>query len=211
MNNKNICMIGAGGHCRAVLDVIDSIKTYSISFGGYIKIARVIEDSRYLKKEDWDELCALYSHFFIAVGQIKDPKPRAAIANEILKRDGKLVTLISPCAYVSQRAHVEEGTIIMHKAVVNTNARIGRNCIINTGAIVEHDAKVGDYCHISTGAVVNGGASVFDCCFIGSNAVVLNQVVIGSGVVLGAGAVAKFSITEPGIYVGDPAGKIKSE
>ncbi len=213
MENKEVCIIGNGGHCRAILDVIASIKSYSITFGGSIKVTRIIEDSRSLSKEDWDKLANEYQFFIIGVGQIKDPGPRIEISNEILLRGGKLVTLKAPegDTYVSKTAALDEGTVIMHGVVVNTNARIGRNCIINTGAIIEHDAVIGDFCHISTGAVINGGASVGDCCFVGSNAVVLNQISLCANVVLGAGAVAKFAITEPGIYMGDPAGKIKSE
>lgn len=209
MGNKKVCIIGNGGHCRAVLDVIDSIKTYSISFGGCLKISRIIEDSRCLEKEHWDKLCWQNTHFFIAVGQIKTPWPRINISNEILTRNGKLVTIISPNAYVSPKAVIGEGTIVMHRAVVNAGARVGRNCIINTAAIIEHDATIGDFCHISTGAAINGEAKVDQRCFVGSNAVVLNQVGIGPEVILGAGAVAKFNTFEPGIYTGDPAGRIK--
>ena len=207
--NNGIVLIGNGGHARAVRDVIESITSYSISLGGRPTIAMVVEDSRKLKPEDWGVLFREYKHYVIAIGQIKTAKPRMEVLKQIRRRSMLFPTIISPNAYVSPHAKIGQGTVIMHNAVVNAGAQVGDFCIVNTGAIVEHDSFVDDFCHISTGAIVNGGAAVGRESFVGSNAVVLNQIVIGDNVVLGAGSVACCTIANPGIYRGNPAGKIK--
>lgn len=208
-NRAGIVLIGGGGHARAVRDVIESLNGYSISLGGRPEIAMIVKDSRKLKPEDWGALYRKYKRYVIAIGQIKTAQPRIDVFNEIQRRHIQFPALISPFAYVSPTAKIGRGTVIMHNAVVNAGAIIDEFCIINTGAIIEHDAKIGFYTHISTGAVVNGEAGVGRRSFVGSNAVVLNQIRIGNDVILGAGSVACFDIMEPGIYRGNPAGRIK--
>ncbi len=210
-SNNGIVLIGNGGHARAVRDVIESITSYSISLGGRPEIVHVVEDTRKLQETDWFELGDTYKHFVLGVGQIKTAQPREDIVSALddFIDDRCWTTIISPHAYVSPTAKIATGTVIMHNAVVNAGAEIGEFCIINTGATVEHDAKVGAFCHISTDAVVNGGAEVGNCSFVGSGAVILNQIKIGYKIILGAGSVAVCDITGPGIYRGNPAGKIK--
>ncbi len=208
-NNNGIVLIGGGGHARAVRDVIESLNGYSISLGGRPKIAMVVEDSRKLKPEDWGVLYREYKHYVLAIGQVKTAQPRIDAVRQAKRGRMQWPTIISPNAYVSPTAKIGQGTVVMHNVVVNAGAQIGDFCIINTGAIIEHDTEVFNFCHISTGAVLNGETIVGFRTFVGSNAVVLNQITIGSDIVLGAGSVACCDITEPGIYRGNPAGRIK--
>jgi sugar O-acyltransferase (sialic acid O-acetyltransferase NeuD family) len=186
-NKKEICVIGNGGHARSCIDVIEQIKTYSVSFGGGIKVGHIVEDSRKLSDEDWDYLCREYSDFLIGIGQIKTPIPRITIYNELCERDATIVTIIAPDAYVSPYAYIGEGTVVLHNTVVNAGAKIGHCCIINTGAIIEHDAQVKAFCHVSTGAIVNGGAAVEYGSFVGSHATIFQDVNVPAYSIVGAG------------------------
>ena len=56
--------------------------------------------------------------------------------------------------------------------------------------------------------MVNGNCQIGNRVFIGSGAIIANGVTICDDCVIGAGAVVTKSITEKGIYVGNPA-KIK--
>jgi len=186
-NKKEICVIGNGGHARSCIDVIEQIKTYSVSFGGGIQVAEIIEDSRTLTKEDWDKLCEKYDNFLIGVGQIKTPEPRIRIWDELRNRDVAIVTIIAPDAYVSPYAEIGEGTIVLHNAVINAGVEIDAGCIINTGAIIDHDAHIQGFCHISTGAIINGNTHIGYCSFIGSNATIFQGVEIPPHSIIGAG------------------------
>ena len=90
-------------------------------------------------------------------------------------------------------------------AAVNAGASVGRHCIINTAANVEHDVTVADGAHVSTGAMLNGESHVGARAFVGSGAVLAQCVAVGAGSVIGAGSVVTVSLTEPGIYAGNPA------
>ncbi len=169
-----ILLIGGGGHCHSVIDVIEQEDKF--------EIAGIIDKKELAGKkvlnykiigcdDDLKELYKTYKYAIITVGQIKSNTIRVKLFN-LLKNIGyKLPTIISPFAYVSRYATIDEGTVIMHQALVNANANIGKNCIINTKALIEHDVKVEDNCHISTASVINGGVVVKENTFFGSNSV----------------------------------------
>ena len=169
---KEILLVGGGGHCKSVIDVIEQEGNYKIAgiidkkelMGQYVLGYKVIACD-----DDLKELFQKYKYALVTVGQIKSNSLRVKLFN-ILKEIGyQLPIIISPLAYVSKHAKIEEGTVVHHHALVNVNANIGQNCIINSKALVEHDVKIESHCHISTATVLNGGVVVKRNSFIGSN------------------------------------------
>ena len=188
---KEIIILGAGGHCKSVIDVIEFEAKYKIAgivdneldAGDKVLGYDVIGRDKDLKK-----IRERYQYAIVGVGQIKTSKIRIKLF-ELLKRlDFKLPVIISPRAYVSKYVFIDEGSIIMHDALVNVNAKIGKNCIINTKALIEHDAIVEDNCHISTGAIINGGTVVKEDTFFGSNAMAKEYIEIKAKSIIGGGA-----------------------
>lgn len=172
---QELVLIGGGGHCRSCIDVIETTGLFNIV--GILDVAEKIGDKVFNypivgTDSDISKFVASQTGFLITLGQIGTGKRRSEIFAKIKDVGGKLVTVISPLAYVSQRARVGEGTIIMHDVLVNVCASIGANCIINTKALIEHDARIADHCHVATGAILNGGACVGEETFIGAGAVV---------------------------------------
>jgi sugar O-acyltransferase (sialic acid O-acetyltransferase NeuD family) len=190
---NDIILIGGGGHCKSVIDVIEQEGKYQIK--------GIIDSDPTLKKVlgypvvGGDEMLASLidenTHFLITVGQIKSYEVRLKIANLLHENSAKLATVISPLAYVSKHAKINKGTVVMHKSIVNADAEVGKHCIINTLANVEHDVKVEDFCHLSTAAIVNGGAYVKRGSFIGSNATISNYIVIDENSIVSAGKFIK--------------------
>jgi len=192
-----ILLIGAGGHARSCIDVLEEENQF--------KIAGLIEKGKSLTNESLgypiigtdDDLKVLrqqYKNALITVGQIKSPKIRIKLYQLLKELDYTLPIIISPYAHVSKHAQIGEGSIIMHGAIINANAKIGNNCIINNRVLIEHDAAIGDHCHIATGAIINGEVSVENETFIGSGAVTRQAISIGRNCVIGAGVVLKNDI-----------------
>lgn len=190
--NKDILLIGGGGHCKACIDVIER--------SGLFRITGIVEtEATQLHKkilgyevigidEELSQLVKKYRNCLVTVGQIKTAKVRIRLYETLKSLGANLPVVVSPLAYVSPHAQIGEGTIIMHQALVNAGASVGRNCIINTKALVEHDAFVADHCHIATAAVVNGGVKVAAASFFGSGAVSREYIEIGENSVVGCGA-----------------------
>lgn len=76
--------------------------------------------------------------------------------DRITQAGAQLATLIHPTAYVSPRASIALGTVILPKAVINQGTRVERGCIINLGAIVDHGCIIEEGVHICLGAIVKG-------------------------------------------------------
>ena len=187
---EDLILIGGGGHCKACIDVIEQENRFAVQGIVDLRERRNEKILGYpIMAEDMEIpiLTLRFTHFLVTLGQIKSPGPRIRLYTAVKEAGGKLPIVVSPSAYVSPHASIEEGTIVMHGAVVNPGAIIGKNCIINTHAVIEHDVTVESHCHISTGAIVNGDAMVRESTFVGSGTVIREGVDIGRASVVGAG------------------------
>jgi sugar O-acyltransferase (sialic acid O-acetyltransferase NeuD family) len=191
---KDIILIGGGGHCKAVIDVIEQ--------EGRFNIIGIIDKPELLGKNvleypiigndsELNVLVKRCKNALITIGQIRSPLPRINLFDTVLKLGFTLPSIVSPRAYISQHAYIGIGSIIMHDAVVNAGAIIGDNCIINTKSIVEHGSNIGNHCHISTNAVINGDVVVGSGSFIGSGAISKESIKIDDNYFAKAGSVIK--------------------
>ena len=186
---KKIIIIGGGGHAHSCIDTIEQSNKFKIIGIVDKKIKRNSKIFGYSilgKDKDLKKISNKLNYALICVGQIKNSKIRVDLFKKAFEAGFKLPVVISKYAYVSPRAKIGKGTIVMHGAVVNANAIIGKNCIINTNSIIEHDVIVGDHCHVSTGAILNGGVILGKESFIGSGSVVKDGIKIGINSVVGA-------------------------
>jgi len=192
MENKNLILVGGGGHCKSVLDAAESAGWTVLGVLDMPElVGKPMLSTTYVGTDDDIPVWVDKAQFLITVGQIKSSTIRKKIAARIEAAGGKYATIIASDAYVSKYAELGDGTVVLHKAVVNAGAKVGKNCIINTMANIEHDVVVGNYCHISTGALVNGGAEIGSNSFVGSGAVVVNGVKLVEGSFVKAGSLAK--------------------
>lgn len=190
MSMPHLVVVGAGGHARACLDVIEQLGVYRVL--GLIGLPEEAEAEHlgYRVIGTDDDLCRLAKecpHAFVAVGHITSPTIRIRMYERLIELGFRMPDIVAPTAYVSRHAVIGPGTIVMHGAVINAGAKIGRNCIVNTRAVIEHDAIVADHCHISTGAILNGGVQVGRGSFVGSGSVVREGIVIGADCLVGMG------------------------
>lgn len=210
---KQIIIIGSGGQCKSAIDVIESTKLYEILgiLDHESKIGESLNGYKIIGTDnDIDKYIDSGISFHIGVGQIKNSLVREKIYNRLKSKHADLPSIIANTAYISNNAHIKEGSIIHHKAFVNSNVIISNNCIINTGAIIEHDCFVDSNCHISTNATVNGNCRINRNSFIGSNSIVSNGVCVEAYNIIGAGSVVISNTSPNSIYVGNPARKINN-
>ena len=188
---NSIILIGGGGHCKSVIDVIEQ--------EGRFEIAGIVDKPELLgsnvlgysvigNDSDLGNLAKRYQYALITVGQIKSPLLRIKLFDLATEAGFILPSIISPNAYVSKYASIGNGVIIMHNALVNVSASIGDNCIVNSKALIEHDCSISKHCHISTNATINGGVIVQSGCFIGSGVVAKELITIGENSFIKAGS-----------------------
>ncbi|MDA7455158.1 NeuD/PglB/VioB family sugar acetyltransferase [Planktomarina temperata] len=194
---SELVLIGGGGHCNSVIDVIRDTSEYKIRciVENKEKLLTAREYPYIFGDDKLIEQIDCNVQFFISIGQIKSSAPRERVFNLVKLNGGRFVTLKSKHSYVSKAAQIGEGTFIGHGAIINYNAAIGKNCIINSKSLIEHDVSIGSHSHISTGAIVNGSVNVGEKVFIGSGAIISNNITIGSGSIIGAGVVVKQDVS----------------
>lgn len=205
---ENIILVGGGGHCRSVIDLIQEQGIYQIV--GIVDLASKMGSSVLGYKvvatdNDLPILAKEHRNFCVTIGHTKSSETRKNLFN-VLKSCGATFPIIkSPNAYVSGSASVDEGTVIMHHSVVNANSKVGACCILNTGCVIEHDVTIADHCHVGPLAAINGGCIIQEDCFIGSKAVVIPGITISRNSLIAAGSVITNDIKQNGMYAGNPA------
>lgn len=203
---KPLILIGGGGHCKSVIEAAESAEYQILGVLDMPEdVGKEILSFKVIGTDDDIPAYVDKAEFVITVGFIKSPATRIKLYNKVKEVGGKLATIVASTAHVSKYATIGEGTVVMHQAFVNAGAKIGDNVILNTFTNVEHDAVIGDQCHISTGTMVNGDCKVGNNCFIGSQSVLANGITIGDDIIVGAGSLIRKSISEKGIYSGNPA------
>lgn len=211
MDKQPLILLGGGGHCKSVIDVIEAEDKFQIfgildvkekvgtTVSGYPIIGCDSELEQFLKE------CP---NVIVTAGMIKSSGLRNKLFQMALNLGANLPIIISPLARVSKSAKIGKGSVVMHYCLVNANATVGENCILNNKSLVEHDAFVDSNCHISTNAVINGECKIGESVMIGSSSVIIQCVSIGDKAVIGAGAVVVKSVESNAIMVGNPAKRI---
>ncbi|WP_319381919.1 acetyltransferase [Thiomicrorhabdus sp.] len=200
-----LLLIGGGGHCRSCIDVIEA--------EGRFRIVGIVEaDARAAFDQgdyplvgydaDLPDLVKQTPHCLICIGQLKSAEIRRRLQQRLQALGAIFPVIVSPYAYVSPKAEIGAGSIVMHHALLNANTRVGEHCIINSKVLLEHDSVIGDQVHLATGALVNGAVEVGSGCLIGSGAVIKQGCRIAADTVVGAGALVLVSLEKSGTYTG---------
>lgn len=148
---KRLVILGSGGYGRTVYDVAEQLD-YSITVLDDLDNEHPLDSfSLYIKKD---------VEFIPAFG---NNEIRLEWLERIEEAGGKPATLIHPSAYVSPRADISEGCVVLPGAIINTGTRIGKGCIINIGATVDHDVIIEDGVHLCVRCIVKGENRI-SCC-----------------------------------------------
>ena len=207
----NTVIIGAGGHARVIVDILQHDKN--------IKIIGCIDKQKkkgetvlgYPLLGEFKMLPQLIKKYGInaAVVGVGDNNVRAGYYQQLKKMKLKLINAIHPRASIAENAVIGDGNVICREAVICTCAKIGNNCIINTGAIVEHDCVIEDHAHVAPGVNIAGRVTIGEGTFVGIGATIIHFINIGKHSIIGAGAILTNNIPSNVVAVGQPAMVIK--
>lgn len=167
--NKNLLILGAGGHGRVVKEVAEGMGVFEkIDF---LDDNPDCEDAIGLCIDN-EKFTGVYSYAFPAFG---NNELRMKWIKRLEENGFTIPVLIHPTAFISPSAAVYPGTVVVAKAIVNTNSVIERGCIVSVGAIVDHDTFVGYGCHIDCGATVKANCEIKPFTTVKSGTVVARE------------------------------------
>lgn len=183
-----LLLIGAGGHGRAVLELL--------RHAGWPEPAGVLDDDPASAGLPGIPLLgpvamaeALCRQGLTAAHVALGHNARRAGLGAWLRELGyALPVLRHPSAVVAGTARLGEGSVLLPRVVLGAAATVGAHVILNTGCIVEHDCVVEEAAHVAPGAVLGGGVRVGAHALVGLGAAVRPGMRIGEGAVVGVGA-----------------------
>lgn len=208
--DKNLLLIGGGGHCESILDTLYQIGEFNqigIVDNDKEMDAKILGAPVVGRDSDLKKLTPKYNYAFISIGSIGNTKIRRKLYSYIEDLGFKIPNIIDPSANVTQSSILGNGIFIGKNAVVNCATTIGDAAIINTGAILEHNCYVGKFSHISPGATVCGNVYIGSDVHLGANSTIIQGKKIEDKIIIGAGSVVTKNLLKAGTYLGVPARK----
>ncbi|MBG15669.1 MAG: transferase [Crocinitomicaceae bacterium] len=201
-SNQLLSIIGAGGHTRAVIGLL--IDNELPIEGFYDTNIKEGEEILGIKGSLIDNLPDT-SQLILAIG---NNEKRSLFYTKYKQRIYQ-PTIAHNSAYINSSVVLKNSSLIFPGAHINSCVFIGENNIINTKSIIEHESIIKNNSHISVGSIICGRVEIGNNCFVGAGAIIKDQLTICDNVTIGAGAVVVNNISNPGIYVGNPAKKIR--
>lgn len=157
--NNNLLIVGAGIYGLVVMEIAESLGSFGkIDFiddratqtpSGTAVIGTTADISKLSKK---------YQNCIVAIG---NPNVRLSLTKKIEDETNcKIISLISPCAYVAPSAKIAKGCVIEPMAVVHSLCKLGTGCLVSAGAVVNHASVLCDGCHADCNSTVLGNKIV---------------------------------------------------
>ena len=206
----DLVIIGAGGHGRQLLDLVDAhnrVSDVQYRFLGFLdddpdevdegllarRGTRLLGPSSLLHDLDPDVAFAIG----VALAE-----PRRKLDTEMLAAGRTATSFVHPTAVIGSLMTAGHGLYLSAGSIIDTNVRVGKQFHINLNATVGHESVIGDYVTITPGARISGNVTIGDDVFIGTNAVVIQGVTIGDRVLIGAGVTVRRDLPSDIVFTG---------
>lgn len=210
--NKNIIILGAGGHSKVILDLIEQ---NGWDFCGFIdkKSKGMPKLNENLVIGDDNDLSELFAkgikYAALGIGHVGNFDTRNEVYYKLKAIGYILPNLMHPNAVISKTVKMGEGNVFMAGSIVNAWASIGDISIVNTHATIEHGVILEDNSHVAPGAVILGDAHIERNAFIGAGSIIVQGITVGEECIIGAGSVIIKNAEKRTVMVGNPGRVIK--
>jgi hypothetical protein len=138
---------------------------------------------------------------------VMDGADRSKLAQRLYERGATVAGFRSNDAII--RGSVHDSCIILELNNIQFGAVVEPHVLMWSGNHIGHHSKIGRGTTITSHCVVSGHVEIGEFCYLGVNCTIRDGVKIAPHTVIGQGANVVKDITEPGVYAGNPAVKIK--
>ena len=204
--NKNLAIIGCGGHSKVVTEIAESIGFKKIFY-----IDKFMQKKYFLNREVNPKLIENYDEYiFVALGEnYKRERVFKEFQNNYTK--SQIVSLIHPSAQVSKNCFVDIGSVVMPLCIVNSSSKIGKGVILNSNTVVEHDNFIMDFSSLAPSVTTGGNVFVGERSSISIGSTIKHNVKVGSDSVIGACSYLNKDVGDNCIFYGNPAKFVRNK
>ena len=205
-------IIGAGGHGRVVLDIMQHEGRHEVV--GFLDSnpdlhGRLMDGVEVLGPIQ--RLAGLKEQGVLgAIVAVGHNGTRRSFGEQVQRLGHELVSAIHPSANIASNVSIGRGVVVAAGALVCAHCQIGDGVILNTGCLVDHETMIGTACHLCPGVKIAGRVTIESGAFVGIGATVIQHVRVGHDSVIGAGAVVLKDVPPMSTVVGLPAREIKN-
>ncbi len=210
---KKIVIIGASGHAKVIIDIIEKRNEYQIIglIDSYKEANQKVMGYPILGKEDLIPELMVNQGVIGGVIAIGDNWSRCKL-KDIIKASApmfKFLPAIHPNSILYKGIKINQGVVIMAGAIVNSDSLIEAFCILNTKSSLGHDSVMKKFSSLAPNATTGGHVSIGEFSAVSIGATVIQSIKIGKHSVIGAGALVLDDIGNNLIAFGSPAKAIK--
>ena len=212
---EDIVLIGAGGHCRSVIDSIEVLGQYRIAAITDMPPHIGNDVLGYCVEYTDQDLPELFrrgiKNAFITIGtsSTASMKMKEQLFNRIKEIGFSCPSVIDPSAVLSRHIQIDEGVFIAKQCSVNVGVKVGCQAVLNTACIVDHDCFIDSFSFVAPGVTLSGNVGIGRCSFVGAGSTVIQGITIGHHSLIGAGSVVVKNIPENVVAYGNPCRVIR--
>jgi len=216
-----VLIMGSGGISKETYNLLKEINFHNrqdvFEFLGFVEAETsqigesVIDGYKVITSdENLDELLKSYIQIGIIV-PIGSPRVKKKIVDSLLMYENVIFpNLIHPTvAFDKALIRIGYGNIITSGVILTCDIEIGKFNLININSTVGHDAVIGNYNVINPLVAISGGVHILGNSLVGTGAKILQNIEVGIGATIGAGAVVTKNVVEMTTVVGIPAKSLK--
>jgi sugar O-acyltransferase (sialic acid O-acetyltransferase NeuD family) len=199
----SLVIVGAAGHGREVLDVVEAV---GLDFAGFVDEGQ--PDLAVLARRGallLGGVDRLEGHDGPVVLGLGDSSTRRRVGESL---DGEVIwaaALVHPLASLGSVVTLGVGTVVAAGARLTTGIAVGRHGYVGPNATIGHDSVLEAYVTVLPGATVSGNVHLGTGVSVGTGANLRQGVTVGAGSVVGAGAVVLDDVAVGTTVVGIPA------
>ena len=211
---EDIAIYGAGGFGREVLALLEQIneRESKYNFIGFFddghERGEMINGFPVLGGMDVLNIREGRLGLVLAIG---DPVVKRSVFDKIFNSNISYPSLIHPSVQVcaGRYVEIEEGCIVCAGCIITVNIVIHKFVILNLSCTVGHDTEIGEFSSFMPAVNISGEVVIGKDVYVGTGTKIINQLSIGDGTIVGAGAVVAKTLPPNCTAVGIPAKPIK--
>jgi sugar O-acyltransferase (sialic acid O-acetyltransferase NeuD family) len=214
MSADGIFVIGASGHAKVVIDIverqslwrivglIDTYKGPGTEIMGYAVLGCESCLPDLMAKHGVDAT-------IIAIG---DNRIRHQVALRVASVAPSLafVNAVHPSARIARDVEMGKGVAIMAGVTINPGTRVGDFCYVNTNASVDHDNVLDPFSCVQPNAATGGNVRLGAFSVLAMGATVVQGISVGADTIVGAGSTVLDDVPDRVVAYGTPCRVVRS-